>query len=117
MRHKKKGRKLGRTASHRRALLKNLAMAFFKKGSIVTTQAKAKEMRKVVEPLITLAKKGTLPSIRLASKTIEDKKVLKKLFEEIGPRYKERPGGYTRIIKIGPRQGDAAPMAIFELVE
>ena len=116
MRHRKDHRKLGRKTSHRRALLANQAVALFRHERIKTTEAKCKELRRVAEKLITLAKKNTLHSRRLAAKWIRDKEVLRKLFDEIGPRYMDRNGGYTRIVKIGPRFKDAAPMAYIELV-
>ncbi|RPH99257.1 MAG: 50S ribosomal protein L17 [Calditrichaeota bacterium] len=116
MRHLKSGRKLGRTYSHRKALLSNLALSLLEHKSIITTTAKAKEARGVVERLITFAKKGDLGSRRHVLRTLRDKKLVKELFETIAPKYKDRPGGYTRVIKIGSRQGDNAPMAVFELV-
>lgn len=116
MRHLKSGRKLGRTTSHRKATLANLASALFTHKSIVTTTPKAKEARSTVERLLTFAKKGDLASRRHVLRTIRDKKLVKELFEEIAPKYTERNGGYTRIIKIGRRKGDNAPLAIFELV-
>lgn len=117
MRHRKKGRKLNRTSSHRRAMLANMATALFTNERIKTTEAKAKELRSLVERMITLAKRGDLHSRRLVLRVIRDKKVASKLFDDIAPRFSEREGGYTRIIKLGPRQGDAAPMSILELVE
>lgn len=115
MRHLVEGRKLNRTASHRRAMLSNMAVSILDKERITTTLAKAKEVRRVVERLITHGKKGNLHAIRLAERRIKDKTVLKKLFEDIAPGYKEREGGYTRIIKLGERKGDNAPMSIIEL--
>jgi large subunit ribosomal protein L17 len=117
MRHKRKGRKLGRTSSHRKAMLANMAIALFQHERIKTTEPKSKELRRTAEKLITLAKKGNLHARRQAAKTIHDKEVLQKLFDDIGPRYAERQGGYTRIIKLGMRFGDGAPMAVIELVE
>ena len=117
MRHKRKGRKLGRTSSHRKAMLANMAIALFQHERIKTTEPKSKELRRTAEKLITLAKKGNLHARRQAAKTIHDKKVLQKLFDDIGPRYAERQGGYTRIVKLGMRFGDGAPMAVIELVE
>ncbi len=116
MRHLKSGRKLGRTASHRKATLANLATALLEHKSIVTTTPKAKEARSTVERLITFAKKGDIASRRQVLRTIRDKKLVKNLFENIAPKYAERNGGYTRIIKIGNRKGDNAHLAIFELV-
>lgn len=117
MRHRKKGRQLGRTASHRTAMLRNMATSLFLHGRISTTTEKAKELRPYAEKLITLAKRGDLHARRLASRKIADKDVLFKLFDSIGPRFAERPGGYTRILKTGHRQGDGADMALIELVE
>ena len=116
MRHRKDHRKLSRTSSHRRALLANQATQLFKYERIRTTEAKCKELRRVAEKVITLAKKNTLHSRRLAARWIRDKEVLRKLFNEIAPRYADRNGGYTRIVKIGYRLKDAAPMAYIELV-
>jgi len=116
MRHRKKGRNLSRTASHRRAVLRNLATSLFKHGRIETTQAKAKALRPYAERLITLAKRGDLHARRLVARRIQDRDVLGHLFDEIGPRYADRPGGYTRILKVGARRGDAAEMAMIELV-
>lgn len=117
MRHRKKGRKLNRTASHRRATLRNMAANLFRHGRIRTTQAKAKELRPYAERLITLARRGDLHARRLATKKLGDRDVVGQLFAEVGPRFKERPGGYTRILKLGHRKGDAADMALIELVE
>jgi len=116
MRHLVSGRKLNRTASHRRAMLSNLAISILDKERVTTTLAKAKEVRGVVERLITYGKKGDLHGIRLAARRINDKTVLKKLFDDIAPSYKDREGGYTRIIKINDRKGDNAAMSIIELV-
>ena len=116
MRHLNQGRKLGRTSSHRTAMLKNMATSLLQHERIRTTEAKAKEVRRVAEKLITLAKKGDLHARRMAYRTIRDQEVLKKLFEEIGPRYKERAGGYTRLLKVGFREGDNAPISQIELV-
>ena len=116
MRHLKSGRKLGRTRSHRKAMLANLAASLFEHKSIMTTTPKAKEARSVVERLITFAKKGDLASRRRVLRTIRNKALVRELFEDIAPKYQDRTGGYTRIIKIGRRLGDDAPMAIFELV-
>ncbi len=118
MRHLKAGRKLGRTSSHRTALLRNLAANLFEHETITTTVEKAKEARRFAERLITLGKKGTLQSRRLAASRLQDETLTKKLFEEIAPRFRDRPGGYTRIVKLAkPRKGDAAGMCILELVE
>lgn len=117
MRHRNKGRQLSRTASHREALLRNMATSLFRHGRIRTTTAKAKELRPFAERLITLAKRGDLHSRRLAARKIQDKDVLHALFDSIGPRFAERAGGYTRVLKLGHRQGDGAEMAFIELVE
>ncbi len=116
MRHLNSGRKLGRTASHRKAMLANLATSVLDKERVTTTLAKAKEVRGVVERLITYGKKGNLHGIRLAARSVKDKDVLKKLFDDIAPTYKEREGGYTRIVKLGERRGDNAELSIIELV-
>ena len=116
MRHRKKGRNLSRSPSHRRALLRNMATSLFRHERITTTTARAKELRPYAERLITLARRGDLHARRLAARRISDREVLGKLFDDIGPRYTERPGGYTRILKLGNRQGDAADMALIELV-
>ncbi|MEU2086562.1 50S ribosomal protein L17 [Streptomyces albus] len=112
-----KGPRLGGSASHQKAMLGNLATALFEHGRITTTEAKARRLRPVAERLITKAKKGDLHNRRQVMRTILDKGVVHTLFTEIGPRYENRPGGYTRITKIGPRRGDNAPMAVIELVE
>lgn len=117
MRHRIKGRKLNRTAAHRRAMLRNMATSLFRHGRIETTTAKAKELRPYAERLITLAKRGDLHARRLAARKIADRQVLGALFEDIAPRYSERPGGYTRILKLGARKGDAADMSLIELVD
>ena len=116
MRHRKKGRKLQRTASHRRAMLRNLATSLFRHERIKTTTAKAKELRPYAERLITLARRGDLHARRLVARKIQDREVLGKLFNEISSRYAERPGGYTRILKLGNRKGDAAEISLIELV-
>ena len=116
MRHRNKGRQLSRTATHRKATLRNLATALFRHERIETTTAKAKELRPYAERLITLARRGDLHSRRLAGRKIQDRQVLGKLFDDIAPRYAERPGGYTRILKVGNRKGDAAEMSLIELV-
>jgi large subunit ribosomal protein L17 len=117
MRHQKKGRQLGRTASHREALLRNMAISLIAHERINTTTEKAKELRPFVERLITLSKRGDLHARRLAARHIHDRDVLVKLFDTIGPRFAERAGGYTRILKTGHRRGDGAEMAFIELVD
>lgn len=117
MRHNKAGRRLGRTTSHRIAMFRNMVTSFLNHEKITTTDAKAKELRSIAEKMITFGKKGDLSAIRLASSYIRDKKVVTKLFTTIAPRYKERSGGYTRIVKLGIRPGDNAPMSLIELVE
>ena len=116
MRHRKKGRSLSRSPSHRKALLRNMATSLFRHERITTTTARAKELRPYAERLITLAKRGDLHARRLVARRITDRDVLGKLFDDIGPRYAERAGGYTRILKLGNRRGDAADMALIELV-
>lgn len=117
MRHNKAGRRLGRKTSHREAMFRNMVTSLLDHGKITTTDAKAKEIRVVAERMITLGKRGDLHSMRLAASVIREKTVVAKLFSTIAPRYKERLGGYTRIIKLGVRQGDAAPVSLIELVE
>lgn len=118
MRHMKRGRHLGRTSSHRRAMLRNMAISLFEHGKIVTTPEKAKEARPFAERLITLAKRGDLAAKRRAIRLLHDPKVVTSLFEQLGPRYKERAGGYTRILHMERRRvGDGARLALFELVE
>ena len=117
MRHAVAGRKLGRTTSHRKATFANMAAALIRHEQIKTTLPKAKELRKVVEPLITLAKKDTVANRRLAFARLRDRDMVTKLFNELGPRFATRPGGYTRILKFGFRQGDNAPMALVELLD
>jgi large subunit ribosomal protein L17 len=117
MRHRNKGRALSRTSSHRKATLRNLATSLFRHERIETTTAKAKELRPYAERLITLARRGDLHSRRLAARSVSDRAVLGKLFDDIAPRFTARPGGYTRILKLGTRRGDAAEMALIELVE
>jgi large subunit ribosomal protein L17 len=117
MRHRKSGRKLNRNSSHRKAMFRNMAVSLFDHELIKTTLPKAKELRRVAEPLITLAKEDSVANRRLAFSRLRDKDVVKKLFEELGERYKERPGGYLRILKCGFRKGDNAPMAYVELVD
>ena len=116
MRHRKKGRKLSRTASHKKATMRNMATSLFRHERIKTTTAKAKELRPYAERLITLARSGDLHSRRLAATKIQDREVLGKLFGDIAPRFAERPGGYTRILKLGHRKGDASEMSPIELV-
>jgi large subunit ribosomal protein L17 len=115
--HRKKGRKFNRTAEHRNAMMRNLATSLFLHGRVETTTAKAKELRQFAEPLITKAKRGDLHARRLVARRITDEGALSKLFGEIGPRYVERPGGYTRVRHLGHRPGDAADVAIIELVD
>jgi len=117
MRHRHGLRKLNRTSSHRQAMFRNMAVALLTHEAIKTTLPKAKELRRVVEPLITLAKEPTLANRRLAFARLRDRDVVVKLFNDIGPRFAERNGGYTRVLKMGFRQGDNAPMAFMELVE
>jgi large subunit ribosomal protein L17 len=117
MRHRKAGRKLNRNSSHRDAMFRNMATSLFQHETIRTTVSKAKELRRVAEPLITLAKDDSVAHRRLAFDRIRDRDTVGKLFNELGPRYKARPGGYLRILKCGYRAGDSAPMAIVELVD
>lgn len=117
MRHNKSGRKLGRNSSHRAAMMRNMVTSLLEHEKMTTTDARAKELRKVVDRMITLGKRGDLHARRQAIKVIRDRKVVGKLFELIGPRYKDRPGGYTRIIKLANRLGDNASQVIIELVE
>ena len=117
MRHRQSGRKLNRTSQHRQMLFRNMAQALVKHEQIVTTLPKAKELRPVVERLITLGKRGDLHARRQAHARLRDDAMTKKLFEVLGPRYNERSGGYTRVLKAGFRYGDMAPMAIIELVD
>ncbi|MBS3743893.1 MAG: 50S ribosomal protein L17 [Wenzhouxiangellaceae bacterium] len=116
MRHRKAGRKLNRNSSHRQAMFKNMASSLFKHELIRTTLPKAKELRRVAEPLITMAGDDTVSKRRVAFARLRDKEAVGKLFGEIGPRYRERPGGYVRILKCGFRAGDKAPMAYVELI-
>lgn len=116
MRHRKKGRQLSRSASHKKATMRNMATALFRHERIETTTAKAKELRPYAERLITLARRGDVHARRQAASKIQDREVLGKLFDEIAPRYSERPGGYTRVLKLGARKGDAAEMSLIELV-
>lgn len=117
MRHSKAGRRLGRKTSHREAMFRNMVTSLLNHEKITTTDAKAKEIRVVAERMITLGKRGDLHAMRLAASVIREKSVVTKLFSTIAPRYKDRPGGYTRIVKLGIRQGDAAPISLIELVE
>ena len=117
MRHRKSGKKLGRNTSHRKAMMRNMVTSFFDCEKITTTDARAKELRKMAEKLITMARRGDLHSRRLAMQVVRDKKTVAKLFETIAPRYIDRPGGYTRIIKLGLRAGDNASLSMIELVE
>ena len=117
MRHRQSGRKLNRTSSHRKSLFKNMAQALLKHEQIVTTLPKAKELKRVVEKLITLGKKGNLHSRRLAFNQIRDKDMVSKLFDNLSKRYSDRKGGYTRVLKAGFRFGDSAPMAVIELLD
>ena len=117
MRHQKSGRKLGRTSSHRQAMFRNMAVSLFRHEQIRTTLPKAKELRRVAEPLITMAKNPTMARRRLAFARLRDKDIVGKLFDELAPRYKTRPGGYTRILKCGFRRGDNAPIAYVQLVD
>lgn len=117
MRHRKSGRQLNRNSSHRKAMFKNMASSLFDHEVIRTTLPKAKELRRVAEPLITMAKKDTVANRRLAFARLRDSDMVAKLFNELGKRYENRPGGYLRILKCGLRTGDKAPMAIVELVD
>ncbi len=117
MRHRHSGRQLGRNSSHRKAMYRNMAASLLRHELIKTTLPKAKELRRVAEPLITLAKEDSVSRRRIAFARLRDKEVVAKLFGELGPRYKDRPGGYLRILKCGYRAGDAAPMAYVELVD
>lgn len=117
MRHRKSGRKLSRTSSHRSAMFRNMASSLFEHEAIRTTLPKAKELRRVAEPLITLAKEDSVANRRLAFSRLRDKEAVRKLFEALGPRYVSRPGGYMRVLKAGFRPGDNAPMAFVELVD
>jgi len=117
MRHNKSGRRLGRNSSHRNAMMRNMVTSLLEHERVTTTDSRAKELRKVAERLITLGKRGDLHARRQAASVLRSKKVVAKLFDQVGPRYKDRPGGYTRIIKLGNRLGDNAPQSIIELVE
>jgi large subunit ribosomal protein L17 len=117
MRHRARARQLGRTASHKRAMLANMATSLLAHDRVVTTQAKAKELRPFVERLITLARRGDLHARRLVERRIRDRAVAQRLFRELGPRFAARPGGYTRIVKLGHRPGDGAELARIELLK
>jgi large subunit ribosomal protein L17 len=117
MRHRKSGRQLNRNSSHRKAMFSNMAASLMRHELIKTTLPKAKELRRVAEPLITLAKNDSVANRRLAYSRLRDREMVSKLFNELGPRYSERPGGYLRILKCGLRSGDKAPMAYVELVD
>lgn len=117
MRHRNSGRALSRTSSHRNAMFRNMTASLFRHEVIKTTLPKAKELRRVAEPLITIAKSDSLSNRRLVFSRLRDKEIVGKLFQELGPRYQARPGGYLRILKCGFRAGDAAPMAFVELVD
>jgi large subunit ribosomal protein L17 len=117
MRHRKSGRTLGRKSSHRKAMYKNMAVSLIQHETIRTTLPKAKELRRVIEPLITLGKEDGVAHRRLAFDRLRDKAAVGKLFTELGPRFKDRPGGYLRILKIGFRAGDSAPMALVQLLD
>jgi large subunit ribosomal protein L17 len=116
MRHRAKGRQLSRTSTHKRAMLNNMATSLFVHGRVITTEAKAKELRPFAEKLITLARRGDLHARRLVERKIKDRETLSRLFGEIGPRFAARPGGYTRILKLGHREGDGADVARIELL-
>ena len=117
MRHRKIGRKLGRTSSHRKAMYRNMSVSLLMNETIKTTVPKAKELRRVIEPIITRSKKDSVANRRIIFNQLRDKVVIGKLFNEIGPRFEKRPGGYLRILKLGPRAGDAAPMALVQLLD
>lgn len=117
MRHLKSGRQLNRNSSHRKAMFRNMAVSLFRHEIIRTTLPKAKELRRTAEPLITMAKSDSVAKRRLAFDRLRDRDIVTKLFNELGPRYQARPGGYLRILKCGYRPGDAAPMAFVELVD
>ncbi len=116
MRHQKSVKKLGRTSSHRKAMLRNMVTSFLKHETIVTTDAKAKELRRVAEKMITLGKRGTLHSVRRALTVVRDKTTTKKLFDDLAKRYENRQGGYTRIVKLGYREGDNSPVSMIQLI-
>ena len=117
MRHAKRGRKLGRTTSHRLALFRNQIHSLVEHGRIVTTLPKAKELRRVAERVVTRGKTNSVPARRWVARWIPDRTMVKKVFDDLGPRFADRPGGYTRIVKLGPRRGDGAEMAVIEWVD
>jgi large subunit ribosomal protein L17 len=117
MRHQKSGRKLHRTSAHRQSMLRNMAVSLFRHEQVRTTLPKAKELRRIAEPLITLGKNSSVANRRLAFSRLRDREIVGKLFDELGARFQKRPGGYLRILKLGSRRGDNAPMAIVQLVE
>lgn len=117
MRHRKSGRKFGRNSSHRKALFKNMMCSLLQHETITTTVAKAKELRGYIEPMITMAKIDSVHNRRIAFSRLRDRDMVTKLFNELGPHFKKRPGGYTRVLKCGNRKGDCAPMAIIQLVD
>jgi large subunit ribosomal protein L17 len=117
MRHRKLGRRFGRDSGHRQAMFSNLAASLIRHEQIITTLAKAKDLRRVMDKYITLAKRGDLNSRRLAASRMRDEGMVKKLFDTLAPRYKDRSGGYTRVLKAGYRHGDSAPVAVIELVD
>jgi large subunit ribosomal protein L17 len=117
MRHRKSGRQLNRNSSHRKAMFQNMAVSLLRHEAIRTTLPKAKELRRVAEPFITMAKNDSVHRRRIAFSRLRDRAVVSKLFDELGPRYRDRPGGYLRILKMGYRTGDSAPMAYVELVD
>ncbi len=117
MRHAVRGRKLGRTSSHRRAMFRNQLVSLMTSERIITTLAKAKDLRPIAEKLVTKGKTGTVHARRQVRQWISDRSVVKRLFDDIAPRFEDRPGGYLRIMKLGPRRGDGAPMAIIEFVD
>lgn len=117
MRHRKSGRKLGRNSSHRKAMYRNMAASLVRHETIRTTLPKAKELRRVIEPLITLAKEDGVGRRRVAFARLRDEAAVGKLFNDLGPRFRERPGGYLRILKMGFRRGDSAPMAVVQLLD
>ncbi len=117
MRHLKKGRSLHRSSSHRKAMLRNLAVSVLEHERVQTTEAKAKEVRRLVDRIITWGKRGDLHARRLAARQVGSRTIVKRVFDELAPRYENRPGGYTRILKLGYRRGDSAPMVLLELVD
>lgn len=117
MRHRKTGRRFKRSSSHRKLMFQNMINSVIRHGMIKTTLPKAKDLRRLLEPMVTLAKEDSVAKRRLAFSRLRDKEAVSKLFVELGPRYKERPGGYIRILKCGNRKGDCAPMAVVEFVE